>query len=407
MASWRVLREPKFRAYFIGSAISNMGTWLQTTAQLLLTYQLTHSAFAVGLITAAQFAGFLILGPWAGNLADRAGRRKVLLGTQVASAAIAGTLAALQLDGRLTELDLMCGALSTGLALTFALPVQSAMIPVLVPERDTKAAMAMNSVSYNVGRTVSPALYLIVLTSIGAGWAFVLNAISFLIFATTIVIVYPRHAPPQTRPAPDWSGLRMAIRRPRIMLLLAMVAAVTISDDPVQVLGPSLAHHVLRVSSIWPAYFLSALGLGTVLGALIPTRPTKARETAIPLGILAVSVVLFAVGFSVWLSVAAAVVAGMAALLTGASTQALLLQTAGPRQATQVMALWAVAWAGSKPIASLADGWLASNLGVQSAAVILSVPAIGIAAAELFMREKSRSRIKHLMHKYNEAHAPG
>jgi predicted MFS family arabinose efflux permease len=406
-ASWRVLqREPRFSAYFAGSAISNLGTWLQNTAQMLLAYQITHSAFAVGAITATQFSGFLVLGPWAGNLADRMGSRRVLIATQLVSAVVAGGLAALQLGGHLTERELFCGALGTGLALTFALPVQSAMISLLVAEQDTKAAMAMNSVSYNFGRALSPVLYLVVLADLGAGWAFALNAVSFLIFAVTIVVVFPRQSTTQTRPAPDWSGLRMAWRRPRIMLLLAMVAAVTIADDPVQVLGPSLAHHVLHVSNMWPAYFLSALGLGTILGALVPTRPRQTRQAAVPLAILAISVVIFAAGINPWLSLAAAVVAGIAALLTGASVQALLLETAGPRQATQVMALWAVAWAGSKPIASLMDGWLATSLDVRSAAAILACPAIIVAVLELWMRDKRRDKMKDFMRKHNDEHVP-
>jgi MFS family permease len=405
IASWRVLKHARFRAYLFGSVTSNLGTWLQNTAQMLLIYQLTHSAFAVGAITATQFLGVLVLGPWAGGLADRMGQKRVLIGTQVVSAAVVGILAVLQLSGHLTEEELFSGALATGLALTFALPVQSAMVSALVTEKDIKAALAMNSVSYNVGRTLSPVLYLVVLTSIGAGWAFAFNAISFLVFALTITAVYPRQAVPQVRPPPDWSGLRIVVRLPIIMILLAMVAAVTLADDPVQVLGPSLAQHMLRVSSIWPAYFLSALGLGTILGALVPTRPTTPRRAAFPLAALAISVVIFAAGLNPWVSLTAAVLAGMTALLTGASAQTMLLKAAGPASATQVMALWAVAWAGTKPIASLADGWLASNLGVLPAAVILAAPAVFVAALEICMRDKRRDRMKDLMRKYNEARA--
>jgi MFS family permease len=400
--SWRLLAQRRFRAYFIGSVISNLGTWLQSTAQTLLAYQLTHSAYGVGLITAGQFSGFLILGPWAGSLADRMGRKRVLIATQLASAVIAGIVAALQINGQLTERELFFGALGTGVAFTFALPIQNAMVASLVAQPDTKSAMAMNSVSYNAGRTLSPVLYLVVLASFGAGWAFALNACSFLIFAATIAVVYPRHTLRQVRPAPNWSGMRMAAHRPKIMILLAMVAAVTIADDPVQVLGPSLARHSLGVSATWPAYFLSALGLGTVLGTLVLPRSTEARHAAIPLGVLALSIVLFAAGLNPWVSLAAVVVAGVAGLLTGASTQALLLETAGPMSTTQVMALWAVAWAGTKPIASLADGWLASNYGILSAAVILTTPAVIVAVLEFFMRSKQRNRMKNFLRKYNE-----
>jgi MFS family permease len=401
-ASWHVLRHQRFFIYFVGSLFSNLGTWLQNTAQMLLAYQLTHSAFAVGLVTTAQFAGFLLIGPWAATLANRVGNKRVLIATQFVSAGIAATLAGLQFSGSLTEAQLTICALGLGLAFVFALPVQTAMVPSLVQEDETKAAMAMNSVSYNAGRTLAPVLCVAVIASIGAGWAFALNAISFVVFAVTIIALRPRGAASPPRQARDWLGMRIAVRRPRLLLLLAMVAAVTVADDPVLVLGPPLARHVLGISSVWPAYFLSALGLGTVLGALVPTKPSSARRAAIPLLGLAISVIVFTAGSSAVVSLLAAIAAGVAGLLTGAATQALLLKTAGPRQITQVMTLWAIAWAGSKPLASLADGWLASHIGVFHAGIALAAPAIVIALLELFLWSGIRKRIKVWIYQRNE-----
>jgi MFS family permease len=400
-ASWQVLRHRRFLSYFAGSLVSNLGTWLQNTAQMLLAYQLTHSPFAVGVVTSAQFAGFLLIGPWAATLAERFGSKRVLIASQLLSAAIAAALAGLQLSGSLTEAQLTLGALGIGLAFTFALPVQTAMVPSLVPEEETKAAMAMNSVSYNAGRTLAPVLCVAVIASIGAGWAFTLNAISFVIFAVTIVAVRPTSAATRRRRDRDGPGLRIAVRRPRILLLLAMVAAVTAADDPVLVLGPPLARHVLAASSVWPAYFLSALGLGTVLGALVPTKASTSRRAAVPLLALAISVIIFAAGINVWLTLLAAITAGVAGLLTGAATQALLLKTAGQQQATQVMALWAVAWAGSKPLASLADGWLAGHVGLLHAGMVLTAPAIIVALLELFLWPQVRNWLKARMRQHN------
>jgi MFS family permease len=382
-ASWHVLRHRGFLGFFAGSLVSNLGTWLQNTAQMLLAYQLTHSPFAVGMVTSAQFAGFLLIGPWAATLAERAGSKRVLVASQLLSAGIAALLAALQFSGSLTESSLVLCALGIGFAFTFALPVQTAMVPSLVPEADTKAAMAMNSVSYNAGRTLAPVLCVAVVANMGAGWAFALNSMSFLVFAVTIIVLRPHGGPSPARRARDWLGPRIDMWRPRIVLLLAMVAAVTVADDPVLVLGPPLAHHVLAVASVWPAYFLSALGLGTVLGAFMRTKPSTARRAAVSLLGLAISVIVFTAGISAWFSLLAALAAGVAGLLTGAATQSLLLKTAGPARATQVMALWAMAWAGSKPLASLADGWLASHVGVFRTGIVLASPAIIIALLEL------------------------
>ena len=177
-SAWKVLRYPEFKRYFAGSLISNFGTWLQNTAQVLLTYQLTHSVLAIGLVTTAQFSGSLVLGPFAAKIASRIGGKKMLIGTQVVSAVIALGMAVLERAGLLNEALLIVGALFLGVAFTFALPVQTAMVPRLVSEADTEAAMAMNSVSYNAGRALAPALSVLVIVTIGFRWAFFLNAAS-------------------------------------------------------------------------------------------------------------------------------------------------------------------------------------------------------------------------------------
>jgi predicted MFS family arabinose efflux permease len=180
----------------------------------------------------------------------------------------------------------------------------------------------------------------------------------------------------------------------RIQLLLAIVAAVTITADPVLVLGPALARH-FGLPEAWAGYFLSALGAGTILGSFVPVRqPSRVRHAAYPLFLLGAAVAVFALGFNCWLSLAAAVMAGVACLLTGSVARALLLVFVPPEREQQrpaVMAIWAVAWAGSKPVASLTDAafatfagaWVAGMLpnawnltSVQTAGLLLSLPAL-------------------------------
>src|SRR5262249_3004822 len=187
--------------FFFGSLASNLGTWMQNTAQVLLIYRLTHSVFAVGIITCAQFSGFLLLGPWAAVVARRVGGRRTLIVAQLASAGIAGYLAILQMMGSLGELTLIIGATGLGLIFTFALPIQTELVPRLVPESraSTAAAMAMNSVSYNLGRAVAPVICVLVVITDGFAWAFAANAISFLIYLVLLVAIRPRPASPSPR----------------------------------------------------------------------------------------------------------------------------------------------------------------------------------------------------------------
>ena len=386
-SNWQALAHPKFRWYFVGSVASNFGTWLQNTAQVILAYQLTHSVFMVGVVTCAQFTSPLLLGPWAAVLTHRMGNWRALIATQFASMIIAGTLATLAFTGSLTIHWLLAGALAIGFALTFALPAMSVLVAGLFWTEDkastalaTKRAMAMDSVSYNLGRALAPVVSVLIFTTIGFGWAFALNAGSFFLF--TIVLLYLR--PRVTRPAANRSrvmnGFRIAMDERRIMILLLMVAAVTVAADPILVLGPALAGHVFHSTADWSGFFIAALGAGNVIGSLRPSRRGKPsiRRAAAVLSLLSLAMIVFAAAPWPLLSAAAAFGVGMACLLTGAMTRSLLLDGAGMDEKRQaaVMAAWAVAWAGSKPIASLIDGSLAGVIGVRPTGILLALPAL-------------------------------
>lgn len=453
-SSWQLLRQHQFRLYFMGSLISNLGTWLQSTAQIIIAYQFTHSVFTVGLIASAQFAGMVVVSPWAAVLASKYSPRTVLIGTQCASAVIAASMAFCYFYGILRLPELFFGALSLGFAYALALPVQTALVPELIGRANMTDALKMNSVSYNAGRALAPALSVLVLAFLGPDLIFILNAATFVTFAlllrrldlfaaderlrVTLVtsirqarkmaanaltpVAPGLHSPisPGRTTSPQRSieltsverprarlrdGLDIALRNRRILLLLAIVAAVTLADDPILVLSPALAHTKLHVSNDWAGYFIAALGWGSVLGSLPPTSARNdggrraSRYAALSLLALGVSVVAFTRGFSPPATLAAAVAAGAAGLCTGTAAQTALLShqektKASLATAASVTALWAIAWAGTKPFASLLDGWLASHLGLMRASIILASPALAIALCELLLPSSIRNFIK-------------
>ena len=374
---WRVLSNSELKKYFLGSVASDFGTWIQNTAQVLLAYKLTHSVLAVGLVTCAQFSSPLVLSPWAGVMANRFGSLRTLLWTQILSALIAAALGAFQFSGSLTELWLIAGALTIGLSFTFALPARTVTVRMLVPENEVKAAMAMDSASYNLGRALAPVLSVAVITTIGFGWAFEINAISFILFSIALLLLPKRPAQPAEGRVPVMRGFRIAWQRRKIMVLLLMVACVTVAADPILVLGPALAKHVFHTSDNWSAYFIGALGAGSVVGSLLPGRGSPSiRWAATILSLLGLAMGAFALAPWVWLSGIAAFAAGVACLLANSATRTLLLAHAGREHEVSVMAVWAIAWAGSKPIASLVDGSLAGLIGVRPTGILLALPAL-------------------------------
>lgn len=337
---WHVLRSNKgFRWYFLGSVTSDVGTWMQNSAQVLLAYQLAHSVFTVGLVTFAQFTSPLVLGPWAGVAADRFGSRRTLLITQLTAAAVAATLAGFDFAGLLTSRVLVAGAIVSGLAFTFALPARNVTVQRLAPADKLKPAFAMDSVSYNLGRALGP-LLTIAISLLGAsfGYAFVVNSVSFIAFSGMLWVVNMRAEPEPERRSRVRDGVRIAWSDRRIRTLLFMVAAVTIADDPILVLGPSLARQ-LHASTAWSGWFIAALGAGTVLGSFRRSKHEPAiRLAAMALAALALCMLLFVFGHSMWISCAAAVGAGMSCLIANSVTRAALAERAGPERAAAVMA---------------------------------------------------------------------
>jgi len=343
---------------------------------VLLAYHLTHSVLAVAFVTCAQFSSPLVLGPWSGVMADRFGGRRTLIWTEIVSALIAGWLAYLEFTQRLNETWLVAGAIVIGLAFTFALPARNVTVRRLVRPDQTKAAYAMDSVSYNLGRAVAPPLSVGLIAAFGFGWAFAANAVSFLVFTAVLVVAGKVSVEPERRSRVR-DGFLTAYREGRILIVLLMVVAVTVAADPVLVLGPALASRVFGMSASWSGAFIAALGTGSVLGSLRKSKHTPSLKLAATvLAALGFCMMAFVLSPLFLLSVAAAGAAGATCLVANSATRTLLAKEAGPEREARVMAVWAVAWAGSKPLASLMDGLLPSAIGIKTTGVLMAVPAL-------------------------------
>jgi predicted MFS family arabinose efflux permease len=378
--SWSVLKKQEnsdFVLYFWGSVVSDLGTWLQNTAQVLLAYRISHSVLTVSLVTVAQFSSPLVLGPWSGVMSDKFGGRRTLLGTQIVAGLLAITLASLEFANRLNVGWLVAGAILSGLCFTFALPARNITVRRLIPEEEQlRPAFAMDAVSYNIGRAVAPLMGIAIAFWVGFGWAFVGNAISFAVFTAILWWVGREGDAEPERKSRLLDGFLIARKDGRILVLLAMVAAVTIADDPILVLGPTLASR-MHLPATASGLFIAALGAGSVLGSIRRSKhlPTLGLA-ATSLALLGGCMVVFVMSPWAWLSILAATGAGVSCLIANSATRTLLSKAAGPERVASVMAIWAVAWAGSKPLASIADGLLAGWVGVHLTGVILALPTL-------------------------------
>lgn len=376
---FRVLTSRQFGTYFLGSSLSNVGTWFQNIAAGLLVYELTRSTLLVGAVNFAQFVGSIVLAPWAGGAADRFDRRKLLMISQAGAASVGVLLAALTIANLVTPAIVVGAALLLGLALAFMVPALQALVPLLVADEDLDAAVSLNSVSFNLARAVGPVMGALVVERAGFGVAFGLNAASFLAFVAALAIVRPR---PQRRVRGPRPRLRESIRMvrdvPTWSALLVATTVISVSTDPVNTLTPELVLDVYGGTQGDVGLLVGAFGGGATLTALTLTGWIRRRRLAMPGALLVQGGGMVLVGLAPGLGVA---LAGMAVsgggFLAGITRSTVRLQSEVPDGSRgRVMALWSVAFIGTRPIASLLSGVVAELAGARVATIVLAAPVL-------------------------------
>ncbi|MCA1667675.1 MAG: MFS transporter [Thermomicrobia bacterium] len=394
-SSLRVLAQRNFGPYFVGNLLSNCGTWFQNIAQALLIYRLTHSTFLVGVVSFAQFAGIIVLAPWSGGAADRFDRKRLIIGTQLGAMIVTGALALLAIAHWDTVPVIIGLALLLGIVTAFGSPAMNAIVPSLVGRDDLPAAIAMNSVTFNMARAVGPVLGALVVARLGIPWAFGLNCLSYAALIGALLIVHPRQherrpgAPPKLR-----DSLDLIRRDMRLAALLGVVASVSFALDPVTTLAPAFATRVFHHSDTLAGYLIGAFGTGAVIAAIFATgrSETPYRRIFIMLTLLAAGIATYAVLSPLALAFIALGVAGFGYLAGQTRATTLLQLGVEDHQRGRIMALWSVCFLGTRPIASLIDGGLASLVGIHAAALIMTLPVFAAAAGMLILyRRQARA----------------
>ena len=394
-SSLRVLGQRNFGPYFIGNLLSNCGTWFQNIAQALLIYRLTHSTFLVGVVSFAQFAGVIFLAPWSGGAADRFDRKRLIIVTQIGSMVVTGTLALLAVAGWDTVPVIIGLALLLGLVTAFGSPAMNAIVPSLVSRNDLPAAIAMNSVTFNMARAVGPVLGALVVARLGIPWAFSLNCLSYAALIGALLIVRPRQHERRPNVRPTLRESFAVIRQDlRLAVLLGVVASVSFALDPVTTLAPAFATQVFHRSDTLAGYLIGAFGTGAVIAAVFATghSETPYRRITVMLSLLAAGIATYAFLSPLVLAFAALGVAGFGYLAGQTRATTLLQLGVEDHQRGRIMALWSVCFLGTRPIASLIDGSLASLVGIHATALLMTLPVFAAATGMLLLyRRQSRA----------------
>jgi MFS family permease len=370
----RALRHRNLRLFFMGQGVSLTGTWMQQLAMSWLVYRITDSALLLGVIAFSSQFPSLLMAPFAGALADRWSRYRIVLTTQSLAMAQATVLALLVMTELVQVWHLVALAVVVGAINGMDIPARQALLVKLVDAReDLPNAIALNSSMFNAARLVGPAFAGVLIGWLGEGPVFVLYAVSYLaVLAALLMIRLPGEAAERAGAvlAQIRAGFRYAFGFPPIRDLLVLLAGVSLLGIPYVVLFPVFARDILSGDAATLGLLTSCSGAGALAGGLyLASRETVrglGRTIARAAGLFGATVMVFALSRSLLVSCAMLAVGGFGIMLTTASINTVLQTLVVERMRGRVMSLYTMAFMGTMPIGGLAGGALASRIGAPA-----------------------------------------
>jgi predicted MFS family arabinose efflux permease len=370
-AGLRALRHRDFRVFFAGQAVALVGSWMQQVAQAWLVLSLTNSPLRLGLVGSLNFLPILLFALVGGAVADRLPKRRLLVLTQSLLFCQTATLALLIVSGRVRYWHICVLALVWGIANTIDLPVRQAFVVELAGRADVTSAVALNSAAFNVARIVGPAAAGLLIARAGVAPAYFINAGAFVVVIVALLTVRARGTPlPRggtTIGEEIREGVGYVLHTPRILILLAVLAVISITVFNFSVYVPLFARQVLGLGPEGFGLLMAAVGVGAVGGALtLGALQAPSISLLFTTGFLSCTglVVMSTVGR---FGVAALVlfVLGWISVMVVAGCQAALQLAAPDRLRGRIMSLHTFIYGGVFPFGAFTVGSISEHWGVS------------------------------------------
>lgn len=393
--AFAALRFPTFRRFLLGHAASVNAFWMRVAAQAWLVYELTGSKAALGGVTAAGLLPTVVLAPWAGALADRHDKRRLLL--VVAGGTLLGNLAlaVLLLLGRAEVLHVVAAAVTVGCFRALEMPVRQAYVVEVVGREHLGNALALQASAFNVGRIVGPAVAGLLLATLGTAACYLLAAACSLAAGVTLAGLprSPRHAHPSGAGALAQllEGLRFVRATPRIRHLMLLMAVSMLSAWTYTGMLAALTVEGYGLREGAYGLLMGLSGVGALAGALWVSaraahRPLSPRGLGLLVAVGGASVVLLALVTSIWLALLPLLLAAFCQVAFMSSSNALVQAQVPDRLRGRVMGLWVFVFGASAPLGSVLVGALAQALGLPLALSACGALAV---ACGLLVRERA------------------
>jgi len=396
----RSLRHRNFQLFFSGQLISLIGTWMQNVAQSWLVYRLTGSSLLLGTVSFAGQIPVFPIAPLAGMVADRWNRRTIVIITQTASMILASILAALTLTNRITVWEIVVLAALLGVVNAFDIPARQSFLVEMVGREDLMNAIALNSSIFNGARIIGPAIAGILVATIGEGWCFFANAVSYIavIAGLFMMRISRRQAERAIKSAFDHmaEGFRFVRKTAPIRALLLILGLVSLVGMPYTVLMPVFAKTVLHGDATTLGVLGSAAGIGALAGALTLASRTRVDGLGKWVWMACTSfgtfLILFSFSHHYFLSVLLLVPVGFSLMTQMGATNTLVQSMVPDRLRGRTMAVYSMMFMGMSPLGAILAGAAADKIGAPMTVALGG--ACAIAGAIAFARHLPKIRVE-------------
>ena len=383
------LRYVNYRLWFAGAFVANIGTWMQRVAQdwLVLTVLTDDSGVAVGITTALQFGPSLVLSAWAGLLADRLDRRKLLMFTQGAMGVLAAGLGLLVLLGNAQLWHVYGFALLLGCVSALDAPARQTFVADMVPAERLSNAVGLNSASFNAARMIGPGVAGLLIAWVGSGWVFVINAVSFAATILALVAMRVHELQPVPHAERGKGQIREAARyvrgRTDILVVMVVVGVVSTFGLNFQLTSAVMARTEFGKGPGEYGVLGSILAIGSLAGALMAARRERPRVRLVVGSALAFGIAagVMALMPTYELFALATIPVGFASLTMLTAANATIQMSTTPTMRGRVMALYLIVFLGATPIGSPVVGWVAETYGARWSIGVGAISSLLVAAA--------------------------
>lgn len=380
------LRVRNFRLFFGGQLVSQTGTWLTMIAQTLLVLKITDSGVALGVLTACQFLPVLLLGAWAGAVADRADKRRLLTMLQVAAMVQSVALGVMVFTDHATLGWIYGLAAVQGVITAFDNPTRRSFVVEMVPLEEVTNAVSLNSAVMTGSRVVGPAAAGALVVVFGFGWAFIIDAVSYIAVIAGLLAMRDdelfRSAPAPKAKGQVRAGLRYIRAERKLFVPLVMMAIVGTLAFNFSVTIPLLVKRTLDGTDGTFTILFSVLSLGSLVGALWTARRNEVtgRQLVAAAGGFGLSMLALAAAPSLWFAFPAGILVGVSSIAFMTSSTAIVQVLAAPEYRGRVLAIQSMVFLGSTPIGGPIVGWVADFAGPRMAIVVGGVGCLAAAA---------------------------